>query len=232
MRLVTHNREVCIMKHQSQQLFCSDPPAGVGAIITRFLDGGGVGGLNAGDRLLAVNGKLVTDGAEQLSRRLQDSAGEVKLVVSGYTTAHSLRKDEEGKLGVRLSDGPRHSPPVLSEVARSSSAWSAGLRAGDAVVGVSGEAVFDAEEAEQRIAAAGRSVNIVTWKSRPDMDGVAGAKERARGAPPRRPNVTASAAECYYLPHAWHKQELYHDLTLPTYDAAAAVPVGKVRLEG
>jgi len=92
--------------------------------------------------------------------------------------------------------------------------------------------VFDAEEAEQRIAAAGRSVNIVTWKSRPDMDGVAGAKERARGAPPRRPNVTASAAECYYLPHAWHKQELYHDLTLPTYDAAAAVPVGKVRLEG
>ncbi|EOD29663.1 hypothetical protein EMIHUDRAFT_365818 [Emiliania huxleyi CCMP1516] len=42
------------------------------------------------------------------------------------------------------------------------------------------------------------------------MDGVAGAKERARGAPPRRPNVTASAAECYYLPHAWHKQELYH----------------------
>mmetsp|Transcript_40343 Transcript_40343/g.130109 ORF Transcript_40343/g.130109 Transcript_40343/m.130109 type:complete len:430 (+) Transcript_40343:99-1388(+) len=232
MRLVTHNREVCIMKHQSQQLFCSDPPAGVGAIITRFLDGSGVGGLNAGDRLLAVNGKLVTDGAEQLSRRLQDSAGEVKLVVSGYTTAHSLRKDEEGKLGVRLSDGPRHSPPVLSEVARSSSAWSAGLRAGDAVVGVSGEAVFDAEEAEQRIAAAGRSVNIVTWKSRPDMDGVAGAKERARGAPPRRPNVTASAAECYYLPHAWHKQELYHDLTLPTYDAAAAVPVGKVRLEG
>mmetsp|Transcript_26314 Transcript_26314/g.76430 ORF Transcript_26314/g.76430 Transcript_26314/m.76430 type:complete len:162 (-) Transcript_26314:408-893(-) len=96
MRLVTHNREVCIMKHQSQQLFCSDPPAGVGAIITRFLDGGGVGGLNAGDRLLAVNGKLVTDGAEQLSRRLQDSAGEVKLVVSGYTTAHSLRKEREG----------------------------------------------------------------------------------------------------------------------------------------
>jgi len=175
MRLVTHNREVCIMKHQSQQLFCSDPPAGVGAIITRFLDGGGVGGLNAGDRLLAVNGKLVTDGAEQLSRRLQDSAGEVKLVVSGYTTAHSLRKereggefppcgrtqrlftpglgcgqDEEGKLGVRLSDGPRHSPPVLSEVARASSAWSAGLRAGDAVVGVSGEA--DSSSTPHRLA--------------------------------------------------------------------------------
>ena len=39
-----------------------------GAIITRFLDGGGVGGLNAGDRLLAVNGKLVTDGAASLLR--------------------------------------------------------------------------------------------------------------------------------------------------------------------
>mmetsp|Transcript_34145 Transcript_34145/g.101433 ORF Transcript_34145/g.101433 Transcript_34145/m.101433 type:complete len:435 (+) Transcript_34145:99-1403(+) len=57
-----------------------------------------------------------------------------------FTSGLGCGQDEEGKLGVRLSDGPRHSPPVLSEVARSSSAWSAGLRAGDAVVGVSGEA--------------------------------------------------------------------------------------------
>ena len=39
-----------------------------------------------GDRLLAVNGKLVTDGHEQFSRRIQASPPELRLVVSGYTS--------------------------------------------------------------------------------------------------------------------------------------------------
>lgn len=205
-----------------------------------------------GDRLLAINGKLVTDGHEQFSKRIQQSPPEVRLVVSGFTSvsaglpvprscrhsqraaarsmasshawgalqvargsqprlswqtrlgphdvilftsahpclqAHTLHKDAEGVLGIRLCPGaPVGSPPVLSDVQRGSSAWQAGLRAGDVLVSVDNNVVFDADTAMQSIARSRRALPVVILRPCPG-DGDSGSGSAACGTAPATRSV-------------------------------------------
>lgn len=193
LRLATHNREVTLRRRDGRAGFnVINPPQGAGTIISKMVPGGAgeACGLHVGDRILAVNGRMIVGGSADFARRLERATGNLSLVVSGFTTEYVLRKDANGLLGMRCSDSPGGGAPVVSDVIRSTPAKEAGLRSGDTIVAANGEPLFGSAEITDMIRNSSRSVRIVVWRPRqPDASSAQAGGRDSLGGGGRRSAV-------------------------------------------
>jgi len=175
LRLSTWMREVRLTKQDGKAgIICVAPASGDGVIISELQPGGGGerASLQLGDRLLSIDGELVMGSHALFAERIRSRTGqEVRIVVSGFTTPYTLRKDTEGILGLQCDTSPAPrgvQGAVLSEVVARCAAREAGLRSGDVLVACNGELVRDGEHARRCITASGRTVHVVVWRPRLD----------------------------------------------------------------
>jgi len=178
--LATWNRAIKVGKREGKLglTYVAASP-GPGFVLSSVAAGGAAdtAGLHVGDRILAVQDDARISTPEEFAEKVR-SVPEVSFVLNGITTAHDLRKDTQGMLGLKCLLGSavgvipaavyRVQGGLISDVQPRSPARDAGLREGDIIVSVEGHLVSSGEEVIQHIGACSRSVQIVVWRCRPD----------------------------------------------------------------
>jgi S1-C subfamily serine protease len=226
LKLLSWNRQIKLQKREGKAgLVCVSPGAGPGVLVSALLAGGSgeEAGLRIGDRLLAVNGVMLSSDHDRVSEMIRTAGQSVQLVVSGFSLSVNVRKDADGLLGLRFVDGPAprgKQGAVVAEVRPRSTGREAGIRSGDLVVAVDGSLVADGNDATAKVAASARALNLTVWRAQPDAP-----QEPARtlGAAPVEAEADFEedgAADWAYsnfnvMRGTPHEMRLYEDLTMP-----------------
>lgn len=114
---------------------------------------GGAGGLQSGDVILAINGDPIPP--------TDEFAGFGDALEAEQRLTYTVRRDGREQ----VVDGPWLYPPLATGISPGSAAEEAGLLAGDVVMGVDGNAIFDFEELQGAIrGSGGEAVTLSIWR--------------------------------------------------------------------
>ena len=114
---------------------------------------GGAGGLQSGDVILAINGDPIP--------RTDEFAVFGDALKAEQRLTYTVRRDGREQ----VVDGPWLYPPLATGISPGSAAEEAGLLAGDVVMGVDGNAIFDFEELQGAIrGSGGETVTLSIWR--------------------------------------------------------------------